>query len=419
MEMEQPSTQDAHGPDEGFDLFSNSFKSDPFPTYARMRAMAPIYPHTAPDGSTIWYVTRYEDALIILRDDRSVSKDPRHARPAGAPGPASRRTSVHQAINENMLFSDPPAHTRLRALVSQAFTPRRIESLAPAVQAIADDLLDVVQVDGRMDLIAAYALPLPIYVISELLGIPRMDREQVADWSQAIIAPGSRNLTFSARKGRVRALTQYLNNLFVERSRVPLDDLISALVQVEQEGDKLSPAELSSMVILLLVTGHETTVNLIGNGALALLQNPGQLARLQDDPGLWESGIEELLRFDGPVETSTSRWAREDFRFRGHLIKRGDLIRVALSSANHDQEQFSMPEQLRVDRQSNKHLAFGLGIHYCLGASLARLEGRIALETLFRRLSELCLALPAGDLAWRSGVLFRGMERCDVLWKQG
>jgi cytochrome P450 len=416
--MTEETTANTSPPPESqpIDLFSREFKANPFPTYACLRESAPIYPHHAPDGSTIWYITRYEDALTVLRDDEAFCKDQRHAHTDGEAGPASRRSGGQQAINENMLFSDPPEHTRLRGLVSKAFTPRRIEALIPEVQSIADELLDGVQDACVMDLIADFALPLPIYVISELLGVPRADREEVADWSQAIISPGSRNLTYSARKRRVRSLTRYLDALFALRAADPREDLISALVQVEESGTKLSEAELSSMVVLLLVTGHETVVNLIGNGALALLGAPEQLARLQQEPGLWEAAIEELLRFDGPVETSTSRWARRDVVLQGHQIRRGDLIRVVLSSANRDERQFTEPAALQIDRQHNKHLAFGFGIHYCLGAPLARIEGRIALETLFRRLPDLRLALPPDQVAWRSGVLFRGMQRCDVIW---
>jgi cytochrome P450 len=406
--QEQPAIQ--------YDLFSPTFKADPFPTFARMRQETPIHAHQAPDGSTIWYITRYEDVSAVLRDDENFCKDPRNARDSTAPGAASRRSAAHKRINENMLFSDPPDHTRLRSLVSQAFTPHRIDKLAPRVQTIANDLLDQVQGMGKMDLIAAYALPLPVFVICEMLGIPESDREQVADWSQAIISPGSRNLSYSARKRKVRAFTTYLDNMFAERQTNPRDDLVTALVQAEEEGDRFNEAELSSMVVLLLVTGHETTVNLIGNGTLALLLHPDQLVRLQDFPSFWTAAVEELLRYDGPVETSTSRWARNDVWLGDHLIKRGDLVRVVLTSANRDEEQFSHPDTVDIQRDNNKHLAFGLGIHYCLGAPLARLEGRIALQTLFRRLPDLRLSLPMSQLEWRSGVLFRGLKKLDLAW---
>jgi cytochrome P450 len=267
-----------------------------------------------------------------------------------------------------------------------------------------------------MDLIAAFALPLPVFVICEMLGIPDSDREQVADWSQAIISPGSRNLNYSARKRKVRAFTTYLEQMFMDRQINPRDDLVSALVQAEEAGDKFNEAELSSMVALLLVTGHETTVNLIGNGALALLLHPQQLTSLKRDPTLWEQAIEELLRYDGPVETSTSRWARKDVTIGGQLIRCGDLVRVVLTSANRDSHQFENPDMLDVQRGNNKHIAFGLGIHYCLGAPLARLEGTIALETLFRRFPNLRLSLPASQLQWRSGVLFRGLRQLPLVW---
>jgi cytochrome P450 len=399
-----------------YDLFSGRFKADPFPTFTKMRQEAPIYPHQAPNGSTIWYITAYKDVTAVLRDDENFCKDPRNARSTDSSGSASRKTAIHQRINENMLFSDPPHHTRLRSLVSKAFTPRRIEAIAPQIQTIADNLLDQVENQGHMNLMASYALPLPLFAICEMLGIPKRDRDQVADWSQAIISPGSRNLNYSARKRKVRDFTSYLDQLFAERRANPHDDLISALTLVEEEGDRLNEMELSSMVALLLVTGHETTVNLIGNGTLALLLHPEQLQLLQDNPSYWATAVEELLRYDGPVETSTSRWARHDVKMGDHLIKRGDLVRAVLTSANRDDQQHDHAAKLDLRRTDNKHLAFGMGIHYCLGAPLARLEGHIGLETLFRRLSTLRLLHPPSQITWRSGILFRGLEQLQVSW---
>ncbi len=401
---------------EKFELFSPHFKADPFPTYAKMRDEAPVHAHQAPDGSTIWYITPYADVAAVLRDDEHFCKDPRNARDNQTARSASRRTAAHQRINENMLFSDPPDHTRLRSLVSLAFTPQRIRKLAPRVQNIANELLNQTAHLGAMDLIASYALPLPVYVICEMLGIAEADREQVADWSQAIISPGSRNLNYSARKRKVRSFTAYLDEMFADRQANPRDDLVTALVQAEEAGDRFNEAELSSMVVLLLVTGHETTVNLIGNGTLALLLHPDQLNLVQSSPNFWPTAIEELLRYDGPVETSTSRWARKDVDFRGHAIKRGDQVRVVLTSANRDAHQFQKANALDIRRDDNKHLAFGLGIHYCLGAPLARLEGRIALQTLFQRLPGIRLADAESQLSWRSGVLFRGLKRLELVW---
>ncbi len=402
-----------------YDLFSREFKRDPYGTFAAMRREAPVHGHRAPDGTTIWYITRYEDAAAVLRDDFHFMKDVRQARPAEEGVAGTSRVAYQQLINENMLFSDPPDHTRLRALVSQAFAPRRVEEMAGRIEAMANELLDRVAAWEEMDLITEYALPLPLSVITEMLGVPAEDRERVCDWSQAIISPGSRGLNFSARKRKVRALVAYLRRMFVKRQRAAQDDLVTALVQAEEAGDRLAEEELFGMVALLLVTGHETTVNLIGNGALALLQHSEELARLRANPELMGAAVEELLRYDGPVESSTTRWAREDVRFRGHLIRRGEVVRVALASANRDAEQFAEADRLDVGRADNRHLAFGLGIHYCLGAPLARLEGRIALGTLFNRWPNLRLQVPAEELVWRSGVLFRGVKELPVGWGVG
>jgi cytochrome P450 len=236
----------------------------------------------------------------------------------------------------------------------------------------------------------------------------------VATWSQSIISPNSRGLNYRERKRQMRAFVDSLGEVFVQRKMEPKDDLITALVQAEEAGERLNDAELSSMVALLLVTGHETTVNLIGNGVFALLKNRPQLQLMMENEGMMETAFEELLRFDGPVETSTTRWVRYDCDFMGHLLRRGDVMRVVLASANRDIAQFENPDELDLTRQNNKHLAFGHGIHYCLGAPLARLEGKIALKTLFGRFPDMHLLLPAEELEWRSGVLFRGLERLPV-----
>ncbi len=393
------------------DLFSPDFKQNPFPTFARMRQEAPVYRHVSPGGVVTWYVTRYEDVLAVLRDNDHFIKDVSKIRPSTKP-----KTSIHQRINENMLFADPPDHTRLRALVNQAFTPRRVEKMAGRIREIADGLLDENVRDGEIELIAGYALPLPVMVICEMLGIPEPDQAQVTDWSQAIISPGSKGLSRRARKRKMREFVAYLQATFADRRQRPQDDLITALVQAEEAGDRLSEAELSSMVALLLVTGHETTVNLIGNGALALLQNREQLALLRENEALWDTAVEELLRYDGPVETSTTRWVRQDFVFHGQQMRRGDIMRVVLTSANRDAAAFAGPDELNILRGDvKKHLAFGHGIHYCLGAPLARLEGKIALGQLYGRYPHIRLKIPAAQLRWRPGSLFRGLESLPLL----
>ncbi|MEM7331084.1 MAG: cytochrome P450 [Chloroflexota bacterium] len=391
-----------------YDLFTQNFKRSAHETFALMRQEAPIYAHTAPNGGTSWYVTRYEDVLDVLKDNVNFCKDVHHA------SDRRRGSSIQQRINENMLFSDPPDHSRLRALVGQAFTPRRIEQMAPRIQEITDELLG--SVSNPFDLIARFALPLPVKVICDLLGIPEVDQTAVMDGSQAIISPGGKGLSSKIRRKKIRDFVTYLGQLFAKRRQVPQEDMISALVQAEAAGEKLNEAELSSMVALLLVTGYETTVNLFGNGALALLQNPEQLEMVLADETLWETAVEELLRFDGPVETSTTRWVRQDIQYKGHQMKRGDIMRVVLASANRDDSKFNSPQRLDLTREENRHLAFGFGIHYCLGAPLARLEGVIGLKTLFKRYPNLTLDCHINELQWRLGVLFRGLERLPLRW---
>lgn len=399
-----------------YDLFTAVFKQNPFPTFARMRREAPVYRHVSPGGVTTWYITRFEDVLAVLKDNTHFVKDVRNSVPPAPRPSSSAPPTVHDLINQNMLFSDPPDHTRLRALVNQAFTPRRIAQMRGRIQQVADELLTAVAPRKQMDVMADYALPLPVVVICELLGIPAGDQEQVAAWSQAIISPGSRGLRARERKRKMRAFVDYLGRMFNNRRQTPQDDLVTALVQAEMAGDKLSEAELSSMVALLLVTGHETTVNLIGNGVLLFLQHPAQLQQALADEQVMATAVEEILRFDGPVETSTTRWVGQDVVFRGQLMKRGDVVRVVLASANRDECCCAQPDQFRIDRAENKHLAFGHGIHYCLGAPLARLEGIIAFQTLFCRFPRLRLGTAIDDLQWRSGVLFRGLETLPVVW---
>lgn len=402
--------------DAAYDLFTAVFKQNPFPTFSRMRREAPVYRHVSPGGVTTWYITRYEDVLAVLKDNTHFVKDVRNTVPPQQRPSSPATPTVHDLINQNMLFSDPPDHTRLRALVNQAFTPRRIAQMHGRIQQVADELLDSVAPNRQMDIMADYALPLPVVIICELLGIPAQDQEQVAEWSQAIISPGSRGLRARERKQKMRAFVDYLEQMFNNRRQFPQDDLVTALVQAEMAGDKLSESELSSMVALLLVTGHETTVNLIGNGVLLFLQDPAQLQLALAEAQVMTTAVEEILRFDGPVETSTTRWVGQDVVFRGQSMKRGDVVRVVLASANRDELCTTLPNQFQVDREENRHLAFGHGIHYCLGAPLARLEGVVAFQTLFCRFPRLRLQTCINDLQWRSGVLFRGLETLPVVW---
>lgn len=323
-----------------------------------------------------------------------------------------------------MLSKDPPDHTRLRRLVSKAFTPRFIEGLRPRIQEIANELLDKVEKGSRpegepsgqrrMDLIEDYAFPLPITVISEMLGVPKEDRQKFRQWSNTAVSSDMSVENAETLRSEMRAFTEYLSNLFEDKRAYPADDLTSSLIRAEEEGDKLGEEELLAMVFLLLVAGHETTVNLIGNGALALLTHPDQLQKLKDDPSLMKSAVEEMLRFDGPVQVSTDRFAAENVEFRGASISRGDIVLAVLGSADRDESRFTNPQTLDIEREDNRHLAFGKGIHHCLGAPLARLEGEIGFSTLLARVPDLRLDATLEDLDWRPGLLIRGLQRLPV-----
>ena len=396
------------------DLFDPAFKADPYPTYARLRSSAPVYRAALPDGRGVWLITRYEDVLAVLKDKRFV-KDWRGALTPEQLAQVPPIPEVMKPLSRNMLDTDPPDHERLRALVSKAFTPRLIERLRPRVQAISDGLLDAVQDRGEMDLIDDYAFPLPITVIAELLGVPAEDRNNFREWSDAAVSGNaSQEYMEEILIPHMQAFTDYLRALFEEKRANPGDDLVSALVRAEEAGDRLSEDELLGMVFLLLVAGHETTVNLIGNGVLALLQHPDQLRKLKEDPSLIKPAIEELLRYDGPVETSTERFAREDVEIGGQVIPRGEMVLVVLAAADHDPERFSDPDELDITRTDNRHLAFGKGIHHCLGAPLARMEGQIAISTLLRRMPNLRLEGSPETLSWRPGMILRGLRGLPV-----
>jgi cytochrome P450 len=361
-----------------------------------------------PDGQGVWLITRYDDVVAVLKDGRFV-KDWRKAKTPEQIAQMPHQAEVLVKLDRNMLKLDAPDHTRLRALVHKAFTPRLVADLRDRIQAIAEALLDAVHAKGEMDLIADYAFPLPIIVIAELLGVPSEDRDKFRVWSDRVVSPTS-YAEVEQTASAMLDFTAYLRVLFEARRTAPQDDLISALVLTEEVGDKLTEDELFALVYLLLVAGHETTVNLIGNGTLALLQHPDQLARLKAEPTLIEPAIEELLRYDGPVETSTPRYASEDITIGGVVIPRGEMVLVVIDSADRDPEQFPNPETLDINRDINRHVAFGMGPHYCLGAPLARLEGQIAINTLLCRVPNLRLKAAPETLTWKPGLVLRGLH---------
>jgi len=316
-------------------------------------------------------------------------------------------------IGLSMLDRDPPDHTRLRGLASKAFTPRVVEALRPRIQQIVDGLLERIEPQGEMDLIEEFAYPLPVIVICEMLGVPLADHERFKGWSldlargldSVMLGPDSE---VAQRSGKARhALAGYFRELIAERRASPRSDLLSALIAAEEAGDRLSENELLATCILLLVAGHETTVNLIGNGTMALLRHPDQLRRLREDPGLIASAVEELLRYDGPVQR-TARTPTADVTVGGRTIGKGEMVMPFIGAADRDPAQFPHPDRLDITRADNRHIAFGLGIHFCLGAPLARVEGQIAIGTLVRTLPKLALATDTPE--YRQSLTLRGLQ---------
>ena len=401
-----------------YDLYSHDFRRTTRETYALMRAESPVHLQPGLDGETpIWFVTRYDDVLALLTDNERFVVDPKLAlTPEELAAFEDAGPTPDERVSENLLAKDGEDHRRLRRLVTKAFTPRIVEQLRPRIQEIADDLVDRVAERGSMELVDDFAFPLPITVIAELLGIPVEDRQRFREWSSNVVTPA---LTpelqeIAARRGD--EFVAYLDDLFANRRAEPTDDLVTALVQAEDGGDTLSKNELYGMVVLLIVAGHETTVSLITNAVHTLLTHPEQLDALRTDPALMRGAVEELLRYDSPVERTITRWAAADVELGGQSIRRGELVIAVVGSANRDAEQFPEADTLDLHRDSGKHVGFGRGPHYCLGAPLARLETEIALETLLRRLPNLRLAIAEEDLYWRPIPIFRSLAELPVAW---
>ncbi len=402
-----------------YDLYSSDFRETTHETYARMREEDPVFRQPGLDGETpIWFVTRYEDVVAVLSDSKRFVLDPKLAlteeefQQLEAASPLTN----DERVNTNLLAMDGDDHRRLRQLVAKAFTPRMVEQLRPRIQAIADELLARVESRGAMDLVDDYAFPLPITVIAELLGIPVEDRDRFRVWSNTFVLPPMTDELREQFTRHTDEFVEYLDDLFAKRRAEPAEDLLSALVRAEEHGDRLSENELYSMAVLLIVAGHETTVSLITNAVLALLSNPDQLAVVREDPSLMPAAVEELLRYDSPVERTITRWATADTEVGGKLVRRGELVIAVVGSANRDPAQFPGADTLDLRREAGKHVGFGRGPHFCLGAPLARLEAEIALRTLFQRLPTLRLAIAEKDLYWRPIPLFRSLASLPVAW---
>jgi cytochrome P450 len=389
------------------------FYEDPYPQYRQLREKDPFHKSMLTGG---WVLSRHRDISAVLRDPRFLADNrklpewPRFREEMIRSGALTEK----EADQRMMLTSDPPDHTRLRSLINRAFTPRAVEALRPRMEEIVEEQLSRAATDGRMDVIADLASPLPVIVISEMLGVPTADREQFTRWSHGV-ARSVGNVTTDEQRiatGAERELRAYLAAIVEQRRREPREDLLSALVAAEQDGDKLSMDEVYSMAVLLLVAGNETTTNLIGNGLIALLRHPEQAAALRENPSLAASAIEELLRFDSPVQMTT-RFSLEDADIcDGRVVKGGKPVFLLLGSGNRDSEAFERPDELDVTRTDNRHLSFSNGIHYCLGAPLARAEGQIALPALVSRFPDMHLARERFE--WSDNIVLRGVRSLPV-----
>ena len=388
-------------------------QADPYPLYKRLREEDPVHWSEALDA---WVLTRYDDVVAVLRDPR-FSADRRRARNrlAREAMAAAEEYGGPPARANTMLTSDPPEHTRMRLLISKAFLPHAVEKLRPHIQEIADELLDDLQEPGCLDILMDFAYPLPVIVIAELMGVPTEHRAQFKRWSDDVVATlgGAFNAPELLERGAQsgRELADYFRDVIADRRRQPKEDLVSVLVAGADRGGVLTEEQLVATCVVALIAGNETTRNLIGNGMLALLRNPAQQKKLWDDPSLVESAVEELLRYAGPVQ-ATARVPTEDVEIGGQVVKEGQVVFTIVAAANRDPAHFPDPEKLDISRQPNHHVAFGSGIHSCLGQPLARLEAQIAFSTLARRIPNPWLA--TDDVEWGPSFILRGLKSLPI-----
>lgn len=384
-----------------FDPSLPEFQTNPYPFYRRLRTEAPVYWNVS---NQAWVMTRYADVGAVLRDRRFLTQKTFF--------PEGQFTAMQQIMQRWMLLSDPPAHTRLRGLVNKAFTPHMVDGLRRDIEGIVARLLDQVEAAGTMELIRDLAFPLPVTVIAHMLGVPAADHDRFKRWSQAVAFLGepielaTPEIVERANQAMME-FVDYFRALVAEKRRVPEDDLLSALIAAEEHGDRLTLDELLANAILLLFAGHETTVNLLGNGVLSLLRHPDQLALLRENPDLIRNAVEECLRYESPVQTTT-RLVPEDVLYEGQALLKGHMVLLVLGAANRDPEQFPDPDRLDITRADNRHLAFGAGGHYCVGAPLSRLEAQIAIPMLLRRLPRLQLGPEPPQ--WRQSIAWRGLR---------
>ncbi|MCA1218402.1 cytochrome P450 family protein [Streptomyces sp. 8L] len=389
------------------------FVQDSYTLYARLREEGPPRKVLMPHGVKVWLVTRYDDVRQLLADER-VSKDGRRINEMFArhsPTPTEAPAQVDNDIAAHMLNSDPPNHARLRRLVGKAFTERRTKALRPRIEAITDELLDRLAEADEADLVEQFAAPLTITVLAELLGVPPENRAVFRSWTSTLVGA---NHTEEEVASASAAVTRFTEDLIDAKTAQPGDDMFSALVEASEGGDRLTRSELVAMVFLLVVAGHDTTLSMIGNAVHSLLRNQEQLARLRSDPTLLPGAVEELLRFEGPVALATFRFTTDDIPLNGVTIPGGEIVVVALGSANRDAEKFENPDALDITRKISGNLAFGHGIHYCAGAPLGRLQVEIALGRLLERYPDLSFAVDPGKLQWKASTIMHGLETLPV-----
>jgi cytochrome P450 len=396
------------------DLAAPAFKADPYPAFAHLRACDPVHQYRSSGGQSTWLITRYAEADLVLRDARFV-KDRQHVFSSeDRPHTPTVAAAAGDLMNMSMVDFDPPDHTRLRSLVNPFFAPQQMELRRERIQAIADELIDTVEGKGSMDLIEEFAYPLPMRVIAEIVGVPSGDGAKLHRWIKLIADALGDPIAYQQAGEYLQAAYTYLLALMEHKRQTPAADVITHLLHAE--GNQISARELVTMVFLLITAGHDTADNLIGNGMLALLTHPEQMALLKANPALLKPAVEEFLRYRSPFLLATFRWAREDIELGGKLIRRGDGVVVSLAAANRDEATFARADSLDIMRQENRHLAFGKGLHYCLGAPLARLEGEIAIGTLLRRLPNLRLPIDPTTLDWRPGWLVQGLHHLPVMF---
>ncbi|MCG8416707.1 MAG: cytochrome P450 [Proteobacteria bacterium] len=394
---------------ERFDLWTPEAFVNPFPVFDRMRREAPVIDSKHPLFlCPAWLVSRYRDVVEVLNDSERFSSDPKKLTPEQQQRFAPFLTGQLPLIQDNMLGADPPKHSRLRSLVAKAFTPRALENMRPLISQIAQNLLDVVEDRSEINFPDDVMFPFQITVIAEILGLPVGDHEPFRDLIVSMVTPPSEENR--QRLNRISGyFVEYFNALFAERRVCPRNDVISALVAAEAAGDRLSSQELLNTVFLLLMAGHETTFNLVCNSILVLLQHPQELAKLRANPSLIGTAIEEILRYSGPLVTAGPRFVLKDTVFGGQLIPAGHMVAALLLSANHDPEQFDQPDRFDITRSPNKHVAFGLGIHFCIGAPLARLEASVLIPMLFERFPDLRLAITPDQIRWQPTANIRAL----------